>query len=88
MSVTNDVDPDLQRMRIEDDARERKREMWMWFVGLMCCVAAITIVLIVFVDWFEQRNLQDHITKRERIAACQGIETETARVVCVNGWGS
>ena len=87
-TMKDDVDPDLQRAKLEEDSRERKREMWMWFCGLMVTVVAITILLVVLIGWLDHRNRQENITKRERIQACAGIETETARVVCVNGWGS
>jgi hypothetical protein len=81
-----DNETTLRRLQIEEEGRERKREMWMWFIGLMVSVVAITIVVIVMFEWFDDRNLQENLTKRERIAACQGIEAETVRVVCVNGW--
>jgi hypothetical protein len=78
----------LERMRAEGAARERKREMWMWFVGLMFTLVAVTIIVVASIDWFEHRGYEENITKRAKLQACTGIETETARVVCVNGWGN
>lgn len=87
--AVKDANPDveLEHAKLSERARERRREMWMWFIGGLVTVIAVTIVIVVLIDWLDHRNRQENITKRERIQACSSIETETARVVCVNGWG-
>lgn len=67
---------------------EERRLHWMYFMCTLIGMALLALVLIQVVATIRASHREDEISRRDKYVACQSIENELSRTVCLNGWGN
>lgn len=73
-------------MSSEQEFREPVDENWLIFSGVVIGMALLCAVLIILMSTIRSNHREDEISQRGKFVACQAVENEIARTVCINGW--
>lgn len=59
---------------------------WMIFIGALVGMALLAVAVLAGLGNLRANHREDGITKRAKYEACQALENEIGRTVCINGW--
>lgn len=68
------------------DYNEARQINWMIFAGVLVGMSLVAAVLVVMLNTIRASHREDEISRRAKYAACQAVENEPSRIVCINGW--
>lgn len=59
----------------------------MVFAGVIVGMLIVLTVLALYIQAWRSNVREREISQREKYEACQHVENEPSRIVCINGWG-
>lgn len=59
---------------------------YMILVGVLVGMVLVAFLLLTMMSTLRVNHHEDGITKRAKYQACQAIDNEASRIVCINGW--
>ncbi len=59
---------------------------WLIFFGTLVGMGLLAAAVIVGINTVRANHREDQISRRARYVACQAVENEPSRLVCINGW--
>lgn len=66
-----------------DDTAQVNR---MIFIGVLVGMVLLCIAVMAGIGTIRVNHREDGVTRRAKYQACQALENEIARTVCINGW--
>ncbi len=59
---------------------------WLIFFATIIGMGLLAAAVIVGINTVRANHREDEISRRAKYEACQAVENEPSRIVCINGW--